>query len=146
MAKSINRDQSILVISKNPADLNQKDIDDLNKSAADLQPEFNPPLSKDPLDIEISDKINELYRYLGDRDVTFFIGAILPKSDEPKDVYRLTDLNIPEKRAKYHALTAKLGWLLYCFSDKTKVTYWIQSLGWIHVLKDVFPSPPPKRK
>ena len=142
MAKSINRDQSILVISKNPADLNQKDIDDLNKSAADMQPEFCPPASQDPLDIEISDKINELYRYLGDRDVTFFIGAILPKSDEPKAVYRLTDLNSPEKRAQYHTLVLKLGWLLYCFLDINKITYWLAHLGWIKVLKDVFPPPP----
>lgn len=140
MAKSIPKNNLPLTISKAPRDLTQEDIAALNRSAADIQPEFNPPASQDTLDIEVSEKINEIYKYLLDKKVTFFIAALLPKSEEPKAVYRLVDLNDPVARSNYHKLTAKLGWLLYCFLDHCKLTYWIASLGWIKVLKDVFSS------
>lgn len=143
MAKSLKTNRTSdplpIVIVKTPGEgLTQEDCDKLKESAAAIQPEKLPPNSMDDLDIEVSDKINEFYRWLCEKKVTFYIGAILPKSKEKKSVYRICELETPKDKANYDELMPRLGWLMYCFLDHARILHWIEKMGYITVHKSLF--------
>ena len=126
------------VITKSHGEtLTQDEIDQLKKSADEIQPDKLDINSNEELDILVDNKLRQFYKELCDMDVAFNICAILPKSKEPRALYRIARLESPKDQSNYNAMFGKICWTLYCFLSYSRFLHHLVSLGYIEIKKDL---------
>lgn len=126
-----------VIIKSKGQSLSQYEINQLNESANELQPDKIAPNSTEELDLIVSGKLTQFYKELCDLDVAFHICAILPKSKEPRSLYRIAKLETPDDQPNYNAMTGKICWALYCFLSYSRFLHHLASLGYIEIKKDI---------
>jgi hypothetical protein len=135
MAKSINKlSQQILVISKKQGEsLTQPEIDALNQNAAAIQPDLVGIDSTHLEDLAADKVVQDVYKTLCDNKIAFVLTALMPKTLEPRCVFRIGELSTPEGADKQSNRAARLGWAMYSYLEFTGITKWMESMGYIQI-------------
>lgn len=131
-------------ITKNiTEELSPEDIENLNKSAAAIQPEELPPKSLEFEDLEANEVINKAYKLLCDNNISFVLTAILPKTKEERFLYRTCEIKDNKTAQESQTILGKLLYSCYYFMDYVGFVDYLESAKLISITRRIFPKPDP---